>query len=145
MTKMFVLCLCALLAACVTQDKRLNNKSERTLLSANVRTMLEESDGTLDTREHDNMTCERIRITGSHMVTRFCYTREEEKEMLDVRAGDDSEARMFSPSTREDLVSIKEINKTYARKAFAICDRNITHTAKALGIASNTLRKYIEG
>ena len=76
-----VICLCTLLTACVTAEQRLNNRSERTLLSAKVHTLLDESNGTLDTREHADVGCERIRIVGSHLVTRFCYTSEEDKEM----------------------------------------------------------------
>lgn len=77
----FVLGLCIALTACVSQDKRLNNKSEDTLVSAKVLTMVEANDGTLDARDHDNVKCKRLRIVGSHRVTRFCYTSEEEKAM----------------------------------------------------------------
>ena len=61
----------AALSACVSQNERLNNRSEDTLLSPDVKDLLAENDGLLDTREHEKVRCKRIRIVGSHRVTRL--------------------------------------------------------------------------
>ena len=66
----------------VATHERPMNESEPTMVSQRVAAMLDENGGTLDTREHDNVRCERIKITGSHMVTRLCFTKEEETDSI---------------------------------------------------------------
>ena len=55
--------------------------SEKTMVSDRVLAMVDENGGRLDIREHEDVRCKRIRLTGSHLVTRLCYTREEEEAM----------------------------------------------------------------
>lgn len=53
--------------------------SERTMLSAEVAERLDESEGYLDTREYNDIRCRRVKLTGSHMVTRHCFTLAEQE------------------------------------------------------------------
>ncbi|MDX1569292.1 MAG: hypothetical protein R3200_02330 [Xanthomonadales bacterium] len=69
------------------------NKSEKTYVSDRVAQMVEENDGVLDTREHEDVYCERIRRTGTHLVERLCYTRAERDAM--VKAQQDEVYRRF--------------------------------------------------
>lgn len=73
----------AMLGACIATHERSMNAGEKTLVSDEVLAMVEENDGSLDIREHDNVRCERLRLVGTHMVTRLCYTTEEEKKMAE--------------------------------------------------------------
>lgn len=68
------LALCFGLAACVSKQDRPMRYSEDTVLSQEVSKRLDEQDGELDVREHEDIRCERIRIVGTHMITRHCYT-----------------------------------------------------------------------
>ena len=69
------------------------NEGEKTYVSNQVAQLVEDNDGVLDTREHDDVYCERIRRTGTHLVERLCYTRAE-KEAMD-RATQDELRRRF--------------------------------------------------
>ncbi len=69
----------ALASGCVGLDERPMNAGEDTLVSKNVLSMVEQNNGRLDTREHANVGCKRIKLTGSHIHTRICYTTEEER------------------------------------------------------------------
>ncbi len=66
-----------LLAGCLATHDRPMNESEETIASRTVMAMVEDAGGTLDTREDPKVRCERIRITGTHMVTRMCFTEDE--------------------------------------------------------------------
>ena len=72
----------ALLCGCLAKHSRMLNEGEKTLVSADVRELvLAAEDGLLDIREHKNIRCERIRIVGTHLLTRLCFTKEESREM----------------------------------------------------------------
>ena len=78
-------------------DTRPMNYGEKTLVSNKVAQMVDESEsGAIDTREFDEVRCERIRITGSHMVQRHCYTVSE-REAAD-RANQDEVRDRFGAS-----------------------------------------------
>ncbi len=79
--RLFYLCCAAALSGCLATHERPMNYSEDTLVSDKVLAMVEEADGELDIREKPNVRCQRIRITGSHLITRLCYTTEEEKKI----------------------------------------------------------------
>ena len=69
------------LGACAAKHERIVNDGEKTIVSDKVLEMvLAAEDGLLDIREHENVRCRRIRIVGTHMVQRLCYTTEEEEE-----------------------------------------------------------------
>lgn len=71
-----------LMSACVARHERPMRGSEDTILSDQVAKRLAESEqGYLDTREHSDILCRRVRITGSHMVTRVCYTMQEDEDI----------------------------------------------------------------
>ncbi len=77
------LVLCVLLAACAgTQtahvQERPMNDGERTQVSPKVLAMVDDSGGKLDIREHKNVKCKRIKIVGTHIHKRICYTTQEE-------------------------------------------------------------------
>ena len=68
---------------------------------------------------------------------------EDEKQQLGAQLDSDSEGWIVRPQSREDILPVQEIQTTYLKSAFEVCNRNITHTAQALGITPNTLRKYL--
>jgi len=72
------------LSACISQEQRRVNRSENTILSQDVDKLLAENDGVIDTRNHPNVGCTRVRLVGTHRVTRFCYTTQEEKEAAEA-------------------------------------------------------------
>ncbi len=72
-----------IVSGCVATHERAMNESEKTVVSDQVLAMVDEAGGTLDIREKPEVYCKRIRITGSHMVTRVCYTDREDKAMAD--------------------------------------------------------------
>ncbi|MDX9753180.1 MAG: sigma 54-interacting transcriptional regulator, partial [bacterium] len=51
--------------------------------------------------------------------------------------------RLFLPSTIEDVQPEEVIRKTYICHVFQLFNHNITHTATALGMAKNTLKKWV--
>ncbi len=67
-------------------DYRPMNKSEKTLVSDDVREVVEASDGQIDIRNHPNIKCKRIKLVGSHIHQRLCYTNEEEKKLAEENA-----------------------------------------------------------
>lgn len=82
----------ALLAAAVaatvgcasTQDRPMNS-GELTYASQEVRKRVNESkDGILDVRQHSDIRCRRFKRVGTHMVTRVCYTKEEEEALTNA-------------------------------------------------------------
>lgn len=68
-----------ILGGCVATHERPMNYSEKTIVSDEVLAMVDEAGGELDTREEPSVRCQRIRLTGTHMVTRICYTSPEEQ------------------------------------------------------------------
>lgn len=73
-----------LLCACVGTDVRDMNDGEATIVSKDVLAMVEEADGVLDIREKPRVRCKRIRLTGTHRVTRICYTSAEEQAQAEA-------------------------------------------------------------
>lgn len=71
------------LGGCVATHERPMNQSEKTIVSDKVLAMVDEAGGTLDIREKENVRCRRIRLTGSHITTRLCYTNEEERAIVE--------------------------------------------------------------
>ncbi|MDX1569291.1 MAG: hypothetical protein R3200_02325 [Xanthomonadales bacterium] len=78
---------------CTATQERPMNAGEKTYVSDRVAQMVEENDGSLDTREHEDVYCERIRRTGTHLVERLCYTKAEKNAM--VKAQQDELRRRF--------------------------------------------------
>lgn len=74
--------LVLLAAGCVSTQDRPMNFGEKTYVSDDVREIVANSEsGSVDTREYSNIRCRRYKLVGTHMVTRYCYTSEEEEEM----------------------------------------------------------------
>jgi len=70
-------------------------------------------------------------------------TLAEERELgLTVNRGISTRSGML-PTTRGDVRPLEEIRREYATHALDLHDGNITATAKALGIAVNTLKKLV--
>lgn len=67
-------------------DKRPMNAGETTLVSDQVLAMVDANGGSLDTREHNEVKCKRVKIVGTHIHRRFCYTTEEERQMAEETA-----------------------------------------------------------
>ena len=88
----FLLAL-ALTAGCMATHERPMNKAEKTYVSDRVAQLVDENDGVLDTREHEDVYCERFRRTGTHLVERICYTQAERDAM--VNAQQDETYRRF--------------------------------------------------
>lgn len=74
MTKKLLPFALLLLTGCVATHERPMNEVEDTIVSNQVLAMVDEAGGELDIREEPKVRCERIRLTGTHMVTRHCYT-----------------------------------------------------------------------
>ncbi len=73
-----------LLVACANTyhtDERPQNDGEKTIVSNHVLAMVDQNDGKLDIRQHENIRCKRIKIVGTHIHKRLCYTTEEEERM----------------------------------------------------------------
>ncbi len=51
---------------------------------------------------------------------------------------------LFLPGRPEDVTPEDEVRRAYMRHVFEVCDRNWSRTAKALGVAVNTLRKWMD-
>lgn len=69
------------LTGCVATHERPMNDGERTFVSEDVAALLDDNDGTVDTREYPDILCRRYKLVGTHMVTRVCYSRDEDEEM----------------------------------------------------------------
>jgi hypothetical protein len=82
MKSLLFLVICIFLTGCHAKHSRVMNKGEETLVSDQVRALvMAADDGLLDIRGEEKVRCERIRIVGTHMVKRLCYTTDEEEEM----------------------------------------------------------------
>ena len=66
-------------AGCMATEERPMRASEDTYLSQEVERRLDEAGGVIDVREHDDIRCQRVKLTGTHLVTRHCYTLAEEE------------------------------------------------------------------
>ncbi len=91
---------CTVMMACANTyhtDERPQNDGEKTIVSNQVLAMVDQNNGTLDIRQHDNVRCKRIKIVGTHIHKRFCYTTEEEKRMAEETY--DAYYRNFGPAT----------------------------------------------
>lgn len=66
----------AFLCACSTTNMQPTHYSDKTVVSPKVAALVNEK-GAIDIRQETDVVCERVRITGSHIVTRHCYTRTE--------------------------------------------------------------------
>ncbi len=77
--KTMILLTALITSGCVATHERGMNDSEKTLVSNDVSAMVDEAGGALDIREEPEVHCQRIKLTGSHMVTRLCYTGREEQ------------------------------------------------------------------
>jgi hypothetical protein len=83
MKKLVLATLPLALAACVSTADRPMNDGEATFVSQEVRKIVEKSEeGLVDTREFPDIRCRRFKRVGSHMVNRYCYTKDEEDEAL---------------------------------------------------------------
>ena len=51
--------------------------------------------------------------------------------------------RLFIPDTPDDVAPAQKVYRAYLKHALGLFDGNIMRTAKALGIAPNTLRKHL--
>lgn len=69
---------------------------------------------------------------------------EEERRLGDLGPSDDGKGEsLLWPQTAQDVRPIRQVRDEYARRAFELLDGNYTATARALGIAANTLRSYL--
>lgn len=83
MPRTLLCCAAVALAGCISTQDRPMNHGEQTMVSDDVRTLVEESkDGQIDTREFPDIRCRRFKLVGTHMVTRYCYSAREEEEAL---------------------------------------------------------------
>ena len=51
--------------------------------------------------------------------------------------------RLYCPNRPDEVAPAEEVYRSYVRHVFALLEGNITRTAQTLGIAPNTLRKYV--
>jgi DNA-binding NtrC family response regulator len=67
-----------------------------------------------------------------------------DSQVLAVRSGAKS-ASVFLPAMREEVIPLDEVCRQYVNRVVSLFEGNITRSAKALRIAPNTVRKYIQG
>ena len=80
MRRLLVVAIVALaLNACASTQRRAMNDGERTLTTGTVRALVQ-SQGEVDVRFDERIRCERIRIVGTHLIQRFCYSGADAKE-----------------------------------------------------------------
>jgi len=85
------------------------------------------------------------------VIKRFLYLNrsiedllDEERRLGDLRPSHDGEGESpLWPAAAEELRPIREVRDRYAERAFELMNGNYTATARALGIAVNTLRAYL--
>lgn len=65
---------------------------------------------------------------------------QEERELGEIREASDHDTRDLFPNDRRDIRPIAEIQREYAERAWHLHDKNYAATARALGVAENTLR-----
>jgi DNA-binding NtrC family response regulator len=70
------------------------------------------------------------------------------QEESDLRHGGDAEGfsrllKLYCPGSVDEVASAEEVYRAYVRHVFELLEGNITRTAHTLGIAPNTLRKYV--
>ena len=63
---------------------------------------------------------------------------------LQMSSTTNNDADSIFPRAIEDIKPINEIESEYARHAWELHGKNYTATAKSLGIAVNTLKKYLD-
>lgn len=80
MGRLLLLAIIALaLSACASTQRRAMNDGERTITTDKVRALVQ-AQGAVDVRFDEQIRCERIRIVGTHLIQRFCYSGAEAKE-----------------------------------------------------------------
>ncbi|MCC6487162.1 MAG: sigma 54-interacting transcriptional regulator [Candidatus Hydrogenedentes bacterium] len=65
---------------------------------------------------------------------------DEEPELGEIRADTDREEQDLMPRDRRDVRNMADVQRQYAHQAWLLHDKNYAATARALGIAENTLR-----
>jgi transcriptional regulator with GAF, ATPase, and Fis domain len=65
---------------------------------------------------------------------------QEERELGEVREGDDDDELSLLPTDRRSVRPMEDVQRDYARQAWILHDKNYSATARALGVAENTLR-----
>ena len=70
---------------------------------------------------------------------------EEERQTRDKNAAVDlpKVLNVYCPDSLEDVATVQEVYSAYLQHVLDLFEGNITQTAKAVGIAPNTLRKYL--
>lgn len=68
-----------------------------------------------------------------------CISQESTQRLKDT----DCHSSLYFPQHKSDVRPVKEINAAYVNQVLTLFDGNITQAAKALDIASNTLRKSL--
>ncbi|MEM9305271.1 MAG: hypothetical protein AAGE01_24395, partial [Pseudomonadota bacterium] len=69
------------LSACIATHERPMNEGEKTIVSDAVAQKVDDAGGRLDIRDDDTVICDRFKRTGTHMVTRVCYTLAEKRAL----------------------------------------------------------------
>ena len=87
-------------------------------------------------------------------LKRAAYLRRPLKEVVEEEARADAPdpdtpgadaPTLYCPRTPEEVRPAAEVYAAYIRHALALHNGNITQTAKALGVAQNTVRKHAGG
>lgn len=74
------LMISVLLTGCLGTHVRPMNRGEKTVVSDDVEALLAVSDGAIDTRDFPDIRCRRYKTVGTHMITRYCYFKQEEED-----------------------------------------------------------------
>jgi DNA-binding NtrC family response regulator len=69
----------------------------------------------------------------------------EESDLGPLVPGGDSPPAPLWPEQAGDVMPIREVRSTYCQRALELHDGNLTATARALGVALNTLKSYLSG
>lgn len=72
-------------------------------------------------------------------------SEERETGSISTAARHEELLALYCPERREDVAPAEEVYRGYVRHVLELFERNITQTAKALGVAPNTVRKHRAG
>jgi transcriptional regulator with PAS, ATPase and Fis domain len=126
-------------------------------IAAHVVSELEKSKYTLKLNKKDWDAIQRYDWPGNvrqflNVLKRAAYLKypvaeiideESRHSRLDASIEASSLHTIFFPESIEDVLPVKEMYRTYVQHVLGLFEGNIMRTARALKIASNTLRKYL--
>ena len=98
MKKLATLLTAVAITACAAPDRRQADTDIPTRISPGVLAIAEAENGVVDTDKHTDVHCERVKIVGTHLHERICYTQAESRAA--ARRHADAYYRRFGAGNR---------------------------------------------